>query len=238
VWLQPRHTVATAVAICAAAALLLIFISAERDYGEITFDFGIVRCLFGFFVGSLTYRLTLAHPFSGAGATAVLAEIAALLAAIGFVATAGDVLPPATGAVVFAAAIYVFAAETGPVSRLLRSPPATALGTWSYAIYMTHLLVMTVLIQTGHVFEKATHLTLFRSASATEPDLVMIALSHSLWWTDGATLVYIAITLALSAAVCRWIEIPGRAAFGRYARRLTAPPPALWSGATAALRRS
>lgn len=226
-WRQPHRLLPIAVAICAVSGLALALVSATRPYADITFDFGIVRCAFGFFLGHLTYRLAIAKPLALSGAAAASLELAAVSATIAFVCSAGVYLPPAAGAPVFAAAIYVFAAEAGPVSRLLRSPGARSLGLWSYSIYMTHLLVITVVLQTVHAVEKVAHAPLLRSASATDPDVLAIALPGSMWWGDAATLLYLAITLAVSWWSFRWIEAPGRSVFADIARRRAAEPAGL-----------
>lgn len=235
--LPPQRRVAIGIAICLGAGVCLAYLASHREFSEITYDYGLVRCLFGFFIGHLTYRLAAAKPFAGSAKAGLIAEAMAILAVIGFVCGAGVILPPALGSPIFAAAIYVFAAERGPVSRGLRSRPAASLGAWSYAIYMTHPLVMTVMVQTTHLVEKLAHVTLLRAAQSNDPNVLAVALPGFVWWDDGATLIYLAITLAISAWVYRSIEMPGRAAFAGYARSWAAEPAPTMAGAPALLRR-
>jgi len=47
----------------------------------------------------------------------------------------------------FALCIVLFAHEAGPVSRLLQSRPFVRLGHWSFSIYLTHYLLIHLLVQ-------------------------------------------------------------------------------------------
>jgi len=47
----------------------------------------------------------------------------------------------------FALCIVLFAHEAGPVSRLLQSRPFVKLGHWSFSIYLTHYLLIHLLVQ-------------------------------------------------------------------------------------------
>lgn len=105
-----------------------------------THDFGFYRCLFGFFTGCLTYELVKAGPprwiFNLVTEFAVVGLLIAYLVWTG--RTPSSLLAP----VVFAALVYVFAFETGAISKLLKKAWAQALGLWSYSIYMVHMLLL------------------------------------------------------------------------------------------------
>ena len=55
---------------------------------------------------------------------------------------------PVTVAVtlVFLGVVWVFAGEEGRLSRLLDHPALVTLGRWSFAIYMVHMFILTVML--------------------------------------------------------------------------------------------
>lgn len=105
---------------------------------EVTYDLGFVRCLYGFALGVLVWRLRQRWPRK---AMAML-EILIVAAVFGFVSWASTgsqtfLAPPLFGLVVF-----IFASENGWVSRLLQTAPFRLAGKLSYAIYMLHLFAL------------------------------------------------------------------------------------------------
>jgi peptidoglycan/LPS O-acetylase OafA/YrhL len=183
--------------------------------------------LFGFSVGHLAYRLFKAHASirsigfpSWASWWPCLAEGAAVVGAAGFVSEAGNGAATIAAPFVFAVAIYVFAQDGGPVSRLLRSAPARHLGDWSYSIYMTHMLIITSLIELCSGFEQITGTALLRRAAGVDGELFALNLPHSAVIADGLTLFCLGFTIIISALTFRLIEGPGRACFARLADHL------------------
>jgi peptidoglycan/LPS O-acetylase OafA/YrhL len=221
VW--PRRSVPIAVLIAILAPIAILLLSNHSPIADVSYDFGALRCLFGFSVGHLVYRLFKARACSPAWAASwwpCLAEGAAVVGIAGFVSEAGNGAATMGAPFVFAAAIYVFAQEGGPISRLLRSKPACRLGDWSYSIYMTHMLVITVLIELCSAFEKVTGTPLLRLVAGVDGELFALNVPYSALVADGLTLIYLGFTIMLSALTFRFVEGPGRGYFAHLADRL------------------
>jgi peptidoglycan/LPS O-acetylase OafA/YrhL len=139
---------------------------------------------------------------------------------VGFVSEAGNGAATMAAPFVFAAAIYVFAQEGGPLSLLLRSKPACRLGDWSYSIYMTHMLIITLLIELCSAVEKITGTALLHPAGSVGGELFTLDLPHSAMAADGLTLICLGFTIIVSALTFRLVEGPGRAYFARLADHL------------------
>jgi peptidoglycan/LPS O-acetylase OafA/YrhL len=209
-----RNTLLLAVAIV--APLLIARVSTTGM--NITYDWGLVRCIFGFALGVACSRIyrrwpTVMHGASQAQMT--LLELLVILAVVLFVCEAGMTGLSILAPFLFAAAVLVFAAEGGWVSGLFRTRALRWLGTVSYSIYMTHYLLV-VLVPT--FFKHALH----RDYSAMMPipgeKAVEVFGRNDL---EG-TLFYLAVlalTLVVSGFTYRWIEKPGRDWSRRWAAR-------------------
>ena len=114
-----------------------------------TADFGLVRCIAGFFMGVVAYH---AHDWlrDKSLPLATVSEIVVILLSGLFIASAGQG-PDEVGAtsvlapVAFSAAILVFAREKGLLSKALQIRPLRALGVWSYSIYLIHMPLLVLL---------------------------------------------------------------------------------------------
>lgn len=180
---------------------------------DATFDYGILRCLSGFAMGALVWRLRRAWPLPGGSLT----EFASVALVVALVAGAGQsVLAIAAAPVVFSIAVLVFAAESGALSRVLRQPLFLRLGALSYSIYMVHFVVGTVLLEAARVL---------RAAGA---DFLSDGkFGRELWQGDIAGLAYFASVLLISGITYRMIEAPGRAWCRRLALRDAGLPEAI-----------
>ncbi|MEI9991108.1 MAG: acyltransferase [Rhizomicrobium sp.] len=180
-----------------------------------TFDWGFFRCLYGFFMGVLTYeawRRGLGRPLKGT--TVEVAALVLVMAFLTFVpgSRAGEYLATP----LFALAVLVFAGEAGYVSRALATRPAAALGRWSYSIYMVHTPVLAVLFSAVGMGEIAFH----RIWLVHTPDGNAILAPG--WGDDPALLAVLAVVVALAAVTWRYIERPGQRLFNRLAAPKTA----------------
>jgi len=181
----------------------LVFLS---RYGmRETFNFGFFRCLYGFSAGMLTYDVWRLLPGKIGG---TVMEIA-VLAVVGiFVTFAPNIRMLEYLAVsVFAFAILVFAQQAGAVSRALEGRAASALGRWSYSIYMLHMFVIACALSLLDTFAK--HWTSF-DASGNETVTL-----GGVWSGDLFAAAYLAIVIALSAFTYRFVEKLGQRIFGR-----------------------
>jgi peptidoglycan/LPS O-acetylase OafA/YrhL len=200
------------------AAALLWQLSSMRA----TFDYGLLRCLYGFFVGvavhdvwtTLARRRIAIPPF---------AEVAATVLAIGFVVAPLGEPWRFAAPLVFGLAVLAFAFEAGPVSRLMRARPFQRLGEWSYSVYMVHWLVIGIAGSLIRIAEIALHRG-FRVpyANAAAPSLTEIVDFGARWMNDAYMVAYLVAVIALAAFTYRRIEEPARTAFNRLARGLEA----------------
>ena len=122
----------------------VIVLTCAKRWMNTTYDFAVPRAVYGFFLGCLLQGLWTRLPrLRGAAATGL--EIAAVAATCVFV---GFATGPITVVVtlVFVGLIWVFAGEEGGLSRLLDHPALVTLGRWSFAIYMVHMFVLTLMM--------------------------------------------------------------------------------------------
>jgi peptidoglycan/LPS O-acetylase OafA/YrhL len=214
-WLGMRNWMLLAVAV--AAPLLLATLS--RSGMDTTFDWGFVRCIFGFALGVACCRIyTLVAPFAHkpGRVTMTLVEAAIVWAVVAFVAAAGTSAMSFMAPFVFAAAVLIFAAEGGLVSRIFHSRPLKWLGTVSYSIYLTHfffVLILPTLVK--HLF----HVDLWTPMQLPGGQWMVAYGRSDLEGTLFYALV-VALTLGGSALTYRFIEVPGR----EWTRRWLARP--------------
>ncbi len=193
-----------AVVVVVAAALLLVV----TDRGiNVTHDFGMVRCMYGFGLGVLGYAVyARAGPVTdrlshSARTILEVAGLAFLVVAIHVLAGARtNLLLP----LLFTALVLLFAGQGGAVARLLRHRVPLYLGAISYSIYMVHAFVQARL-------EDFVRLI----ADAGGPDLLVASGSgHTLLGRsdmEGTVLVLVMLVtvLAASALAYRLVEQPG-----------------------------
>ena len=216
----PRLRLPAYVLLAALGAVAVIAFS--RHYIDTTYDYGFLRCLYGFFTGCLTYRLWRSARFDPRFANVVEAFVVAGIAVFVMFSLGrawSDLAP-----VAFAAAVWVFAQEAGFVSRLLRTTPFARLGAWSYSIYMLHMLVVVLLGRLAVVIEHliGQKLVILYVPPLGETARRVIAYPN-LWLMDGVVLAYLAAVIAAAAPTYRMVERPGQRFFNRAAARMAAP---------------
>lgn len=208
----------------AAAAIAPVVLARLTTTGmDVTYDYGLTRCLFGFALGVACCRIYRRFPPQGAGrpvALMTVLECGVIAAVVLFVSavdmSAWSLLAP----FIFAVAVLVFAAEGGWVSRLFGLPALKWLGTLSYSIYMTHyFVVMTLPV----VFKYVLRLDLWTPVMLESGQALQLFGRNPAEGTFLYVLV-IALTVALSAFTYRWVEAPGRNWSRRWAGRLEASP--------------
>lgn len=197
----PARGSGRAVLFAAVALLALAVIGFGAPNGmENTGDFGLARCIAGFFLGTLTEGL-LRRPAVQRLSTGWLEAPAALVALL--LVLAATMVPAVRFAapLVFAGLVLAHAGDGGPLSRLLMTAPLQWLGRHSYSIYMTHALVL------GYGVPGLDHVIgRLLPASPVAAELLTLAL-------------YLTAVAGLSALTWRFVERPGQRVFAALAQQ-------------------
>ncbi len=229
---MPRR-ILTVLAIAASMAVLRFM----APYGmRSTFDYGIFRCLAGFLVGTLCYDVAVRWrlpPFP----MPTLMEGAMVSLLGGWLILSAGTAAVFAAPLVFSLLIIVFAAGRGAISRVLLTRPAQVLAEWSFAIYMTHAIVLTFLLAAGHALAGPNGARLFVTVvnplvghPGAHPLIEVLRLPDATA-TCGVATFYLGAVLAASYGAYRVVEVPGRAAFARLGRRFAPKPSAGTDGA-------
>jgi peptidoglycan/LPS O-acetylase OafA/YrhL len=203
-WFGLRNWMLLATAVIAPVVLLKLTTTGM----DVTYDYGLIRCLFGFALGiacCAIYR-RLPRQIATSPIPMTLLECGVVAAVVLFVSMAGVSSWSLLAPFLFAMAVLVFSAEGGWISRLFRLPVLKWLGKLSYSIYMTHFFIVLTLppmLKHGLRLDLSTPVTLVSGETVQ-----LMGRSPA----EG-TLLYllvIVLTLAFSAFTYRWVEAPGR----------------------------
>ncbi|APT56621.1 hypothetical protein RGI145_05385 [Roseomonas gilardii] len=200
--------------VAGSTAVLLAFTPHDLN---VSYDFGLFRCLGGFFLGCLAHaawsrwkapslppRL---HDALEIGAVALMAV---------FLGFAQGILA-FLAAPLFALLVCLFAGERGVVSRLLRSAPLVLLGMLSYSIYLVHFPVFDATAKALSVLQNRTGLSLLGTWQ-TADGRVLVGLDFGTpWLMDLVSAGLLAVTVLLALLTYRFVEVPGRRLFARLA---------------------
>lgn len=197
--------------LCVALGVLLAcmtygIIALTRDTLDVTYDWGLLRCLSGFFLGVALHHCSadgrMRRILSSWPAGVVAAgEFGLLLALIGVMSSAhgaGVVLVVP----LYVAAIALLQLDRGPLARALASSPAQFLGRVSYSIYMVHF---PILVLTSIFLKRALDIPV-----AIDPRLQTPVFVIEPWTGDLLIMAVVVIVLATAAITFRLIEQPGQ----------------------------
>jgi peptidoglycan/LPS O-acetylase OafA/YrhL len=219
-----RHMVSFACAVVL-GALLVIALRSTKGM-NVTYDLGLFRCLGGFFLGHLVYRLHRLSPGNLAErrTLASLVELLAILATIGFVSGVGQHWPSLLAPFLFAGVVLVFAQEAGLLSRGLAWRPFVLLGTVSYSVYMVHYPIFIAFRKAVLWCESAYGLSLTRQVPNWDggPDPLVLLDFGRPWLADLAALAFLTFAVGVATLTYRFVEVPGRDAFDRLRRNRAA----------------
>ncbi|WP_229311127.1 acyltransferase family protein [Larkinella soli] len=174
------------VALCGTyLALVAWFIAAHGGNIIYNYDYGFIRCLYGFLVGVLTYRVhqNLVPP-AGFRFNSVLEGAVAALTLVflySFTHPTSWLMP-----LWFAVVILVFSREAGAVSGVLSRPRFEFLGNLSYSYYLNHFIVLA-----------AMDLFLFK----------VLKLPHTAWGEWVYLLVCLTLIHGMSVFTYRYVEL-------------------------------
>lgn len=188
----------------AAAALICAVIVATQAprWMNTTHDFAFPRAIYGFFLGAALQGVWLKLPrLKGVAATGL--ELATVTAICLFVAWAeGPKAVPVT--LFFVLAVWVFAGEDGAVSRLLNRRPLVTLGHWSFAIYMVHMFVLTVVLILAREAEEVPN--------GRRVDF------GSIWINDLFAVGLLGVIILLALVARRTVEVPAQRLIDRWTK--------------------
>lgn len=216
VWLGVRNWMLLVAAVAAPVVLLQV----SKTGMDVTYDYGLIRCLFGFAVGVACCRIYRRWPRAGSGlGVGVMTALECLMVAavVLFVAAAGKSNWSLLAPFMFALAVLVFAAEQGLLSRMFGLPVLKWLGQLSYSIYLTHVFIVLCF---PAVVKNILHRDLWNPFVLPSGESLLLFGRNNLEGTFFY-LVVIGLTLAFSAFTYRWVETPGREWSRRWAGRPT-----------------
>lgn len=205
-----RQTRIIASLVLAAASVAVLAGFSQFGMRE-TFHWALPRCIYGFFLGTLTYEAWRRGASNVVGGT--FAEGAVILFVLAFITfVPGHAALEYLATPLFCIAVLVFAGERGVLSRALMTRAPAALGRWSYSIYMVHTLVLVVFFSSVHVAEIVLrqHWLIHLPNGQAIVELGNGAANSLLF------VIYLAATVGFAALTWRFIERPGQAFFGTF----------------------
>jgi len=188
-------------AVLAVVGGIMVLMFARR-WMNTTYDFAVPRAVYGFFLGCLLQGVWTRIPRLKSGAATVL-EVFAVVGICLFIAWAQG---PATVLVtlVFVAVVWVFAGEDGALSKVLDHPALVTLGRWSFAIYMVHMFVLTVMM----ILARKLHWV----PGGRRIDF------GSVWINDLFAIGMFGLIVLLALAAHRYVEQPAQRQIDRWTR--------------------
>ena len=164
-----------------------------KDNLDVTYDYGFVRCFFGFLFGMLLYELYRV----GWGRRYLNKDSVWILTMALVVIAMAVSIPDFIPIIIFAAIILVSVYAEGIGKHILSFKPLTYLGDISYSLYLMHLPIMFFLFN---------YLKRFPQIKLENPD----------WGTAWLyALTYLAIVIFVSTLTYRFIEVPMRQKINR-----------------------
>ena len=166
---------------------------ATKNILDVTYDYGFVRCFFGFLFGMLLYELYRV----GWGRRHLNKNIVWLMAMSGIIIAMTISVPDFIPITIFAVIILVSVYAEGVGKHILNLKPLIYLGDISYSLYLMHLPIMFFLIN---------YLKRFPQINLDDP----------VWKTAWLyALIYVAIVIFVSTLTYYFIEVPMRQKINR-----------------------
>jgi peptidoglycan/LPS O-acetylase OafA/YrhL len=199
-----RHRLFPPVAAVTAATL---YVGVAYGWGtlDVTYDWGILRCVAGFLLGMVIYRARddiQSINWQGLAGAGEVVLLILLIATLSFASGATLVMSVA----VFVGLVALLQFDHGPIAWMLMSRPAQFLGRVSYSIYMVHLVLlicMSIIVK-----------RLFGVTVAINPATQSPTFAIGLWPGDLLAFAAVVCVLATASVTYAVIEAPARR-FGR-----------------------
>ena len=176
---------------------------------DITYDWGLVRCLSGFFFGMLVFKITASRLGERLNAQPLVAisgcEVAllSLLILVMLFASGGAIV---LAIPLFVGTVAVFQLDRGPIAKILMSTPIQFIGRISYSIYMVHFFIIVLL---SIILKRIIGIPM-----ELDPVRQVPFIRIDLWTGDLLVAIVLILVIAVSAITYAGIEQPTRL-FGR-----------------------
>lgn len=214
-----RRRASLLMAVTAGISVAVLALAAPAGMNS-TFAFSLWRCLYGFCIGALVWRLTVDGRVPVGG---TLAELGMVAAVIGFVSVFGNRSPVNLLApVLFGLTVHVFAAQAGWLSQRLLAAPWQKLGLWSYSIYMCQMFVQSRLDDVLRSIPRLGGPTLVAPQIRYGRSLELIGTTPAMG--IALTLIMLLLVIATAAFTWRHVEMPGQRWARQRAARLDGAP--------------
>ncbi len=179
-----------------------------------TYDYGMIRCLAGFFAGVALYSFySNKQLIFKNNITSSIIEIVSIALIVFVVSHAyRSITNELFAFVLFTFSLYLFASQDkGIVSKILKTPPLQLIGRLSYSIYMVHAIIV---VGIQNVFEKIFGFTASEIILQKGEHLNVIITK----WAFIIDSSEVLIVIALSYLTYKYIEVPWRNKFRTYAK--------------------
>jgi peptidoglycan/LPS O-acetylase OafA/YrhL len=192
------------IAVVPIATLTYFVLAFAYDGLDVTYDWGVARCLAGFFLGAAMVnarwivRLQRESWFDATSIIVVIAVSAVMSLASG---TSVVLVVP-----LFVLLVALLASDGGTIARILVHPAIQYLGRVSYSIYMIQfitILGLTIVVK-----------RLFKVPAVQDAYTQRIVLAIDPWVGDLLVMLSVGAILIIAGFAYRWVEAPGRE-FGR-----------------------
>lgn len=178
---------------------MALALSVSSGVVDRTFDFGVLRAILGFGIGTLTFSLYSKYPLQLGKLESYIEAF--LIVLVIFVVIATPASLQVAVPLMFAAVVYTFASSDGTCSKILQKPFLLKLGALSYSIYLWQVFLQARFLDVvGFVLPQYV-----ARSDSSRPVLIGPSLIG-----DALTLTMLTILILASALSYKWIEVPGQ----------------------------
>lgn len=184
----------------------------RRTSLDITYDFGFLRCLAGFYTGVFCYGVASycrsvkrGSRFSLSQPSIAMLEIATIVVFFIVLEYAGKNTAVLYGSLpLFAVMVLLFSSEkSGPVGKFLEMKPFKKIAKLAFSIYLTHFIVVITAVNFfQYVLGKP-----MQAVRTNHEDVVMGFVGS---WSAGVNALLLIIVMAIAVLAYRYIEEPCR----------------------------
>jgi peptidoglycan/LPS O-acetylase OafA/YrhL len=199
--------------IIVASSLVALVLLAPKNM-DVTYDYGLIRCLSGFFVGvfiCLWRSQSLNINFNKGSVIELFVIVLVYLFISELGANKYSLLSP----LVFGFAVWIFSYELGYISKILKHKFIQMLGVLSFTMYMIHSVILTVIWRVNTLLTKEQYIV--DSVKANGSTKIMHFGNPYLG--DLFLLCYIGFVITLSFIIYNKYEEPLRIKFNQFANR-------------------